>query len=53
MSWNAWVDYLYANVWKTDYIVQIDKSNGVVVGVIDASGLLTEDERADLAAKRL
>ncbi|MEL7672557.1 MAG: glutaminyl-peptide cyclotransferase [Chloroflexota bacterium] len=41
-------DYLYANVWKTDYIVQIDKSNGVVVGVIDASGLLTEDERAAL-----
>lgn len=41
-------DYLYANVWKTDYIVQIDKTNGVVVGVIDTSSLLTEQERAAL-----
>jgi len=41
-------DYLYANVWQTDYIVKIDKMNGVVVGVIDASGLLTEEERAEL-----
>ncbi len=41
-------DYLYANVWKTDYIVQIDKANGVVTGVIDASSLLTEGERAAL-----
>jgi len=41
-------DYLYANVWQTNYIVQIDKFNGVVVGVIDASSLLTEEERAAL-----
>ncbi len=41
-------DYLYANVWQTDYIVQIDKSNGVVVAVIDASDLLTQEERAGL-----
>ena len=41
-------DTLYANVWKTDYILQIDKSNGVVTGVIDASGLLTPEERASL-----
>ena len=41
-------DSLYANVWQTDFIVQIDKSNGVVTGVIDASSLLTEDERAEL-----
>jgi len=43
-------DHLYANVWQTDYILQIDKTNGVVVGVIDASELLTEQERAELAA---
>ncbi len=41
-------DYIYANVWKTDYILQIDKTNGVVVAVIDASNLLTDDERAAL-----
>jgi glutamine cyclotransferase len=41
-------DYIYANIWKTDFIVQIDKKNGVVVGVIDASGLLTDEERAQL-----
>lgn len=41
-------DFLYANVWQTDYIVRIDKSNGVVTGVIDASSLLTEEERASL-----
>ena len=41
-------DTLYANVWQTDYILQIDKSNGVVTGVIDASGLLTPEERASL-----
>ena len=39
-------DYVYANVWKTDYIIQIDKRNGVVVAVIDASNLLTDEERA-------
>ncbi len=39
-------DYIYANIWQTDYIVQINKYNGVVVAVIDASNLLTEEERA-------
>ncbi len=39
-------DYIYANVWQTDYIIQIDKRNGVVVAVVDASGLLTAEERA-------
>jgi glutamine cyclotransferase len=38
-------DDIYANLWQTDYIVQIDKFNGVVKGVIDASGLLTAEER--------
>ncbi len=39
-------DYVYANLWQTDYIVQIDKTNGVVTSVIDASSLLTEEQRA-------
>jgi len=36
---------LYANVWQTDHILQIDKTSGQVTAVIDASGLLTPDER--------
>ncbi|MEO1287167.1 MAG: glutaminyl-peptide cyclotransferase [Chloroflexota bacterium] len=36
-------DYVYANLWQTDFIVQIDKYNGNVVGLIDAAGLLTSD----------
>jgi glutaminyl-peptide cyclotransferase len=39
-------DHIYANVWQTEIIVRIDKSNGVVDTVIDASGLLSEEERA-------
>lgn len=41
-------DYIYANVWKTNYILKIDKQNGVVVAAIDASGLLSEEESASL-----
>ena len=41
-------DSIYANVWQTDYILQIDRLNGVVTAVIDASGLLTEEEQAAL-----
>jgi glutamine cyclotransferase len=37
-------DYIYANVWHTDYIIKIDKTNGVVVAVIDASGLIPAEE---------
>lgn len=36
-------DYVYANLWQTDFIVQIDKYNGNIVGLIDAAELLTED----------
>jgi glutaminyl-peptide cyclotransferase len=43
-------DYIYANVWKTNYILKIDKQNGVVVAAIDASGLLSEEESANLDA---
>ncbi len=35
---------VYANVWQTDRIAQIDPENGQVVGWIDLSGLLTEDD---------
>ncbi len=41
-------DHIYANIWQTDYIVQIDKRNGVVTAIIDASSLITDDERAEL-----
>ncbi len=37
---------LYANVWKTNTILQINKASGKVTGVIDASGLLTPEETA-------
>jgi glutamine cyclotransferase len=37
---------IYANVWKTDYVVRIDPQTGKVAGVIDFSGLLTPQERA-------
>lgn len=37
---------VYANVWYTDYILRIDKSEGTVNAVINAFDLLSEDERA-------
>lgn len=43
-------DHVYANVWQTDEIVKIDKGSGRVVATIDASGLLTEEERVGLGA---
>ena len=46
-------DHIYANIYQTDYIVQIDKRNGVVTAVIDASTLLTEDERAGLDSEEV
>jgi glutamine cyclotransferase len=36
---------VYANVWRTDRIVQIDPGTGRVIAAIDASGLLTEEDR--------
>jgi len=38
-------DYVYANVWQTDYILRIAKATGVVDGLIDASDLLTPEQR--------
>jgi glutamine cyclotransferase len=36
-------DSVYANLWQTDFIVQIDKYTGNVLAQIDASGLLTPE----------
>jgi glutaminyl-peptide cyclotransferase len=41
-------EHVYANVWQSDEIVRIDKATGYVDGVIDASTLLTAEERAQL-----
>jgi glutaminyl-peptide cyclotransferase len=41
---------LWANVYQTDLIARIDPKSGVVVGWVDLSQLLTDDER--LAVKR-
>jgi glutamine cyclotransferase len=38
-------DEVYANVWMTDNIARIDAKTGAVTGWIDASGLLSRDER--------
>lgn len=40
-------DTIYANLWQTDFIAGINASNGTVTHIIDASGLLTESERAE------
>ena len=39
-------DRVWANVFGTDWIVEVDPASGRVVGAIDASGLLTPAERA-------
>lgn len=40
-------DSVYANVWRSDIILQINKFDGHVQGIIDASNLVTPEERAD------
>lgn len=35
---------LYANIWQTNRIVRINPADGTVIGWIDLSGLLTQDE---------
>ncbi len=37
---------VYANVWQTDRILRIDPASGRVSAEIDASGLLSDDERS-------
>lgn len=39
-------DYIYANVWQQDVLIQIDKTTGAIIGVVDASMLLTPEEYA-------
>lgn len=41
-------DYIYANAWNTDLILQIDKFSGDILAFIDTSSLLTDAERAEL-----
>ena len=36
---------IYANVWQSDEIVRIDAESGAVTAIIDASGLLTPEQR--------
>lgn len=43
-------DHVYANVWQTNEIVRIDKRSGRVTATVDATGLLTTEERAALDA---
>ena len=40
-------DLVYANVWLSDVILVIDGASGAVRSLIDAAGLLTEEERLD------
>ncbi len=39
---------IYANVWHTDHILRIDKASGRVTALIDASGLITPEQRSTL-----
>jgi glutamine cyclotransferase len=39
-------DVVYANVWMDDHIARIDVKTGQVTGWIDASGLLSREERS-------
>lgn len=38
-------DRIWANVWTTDYLAEIDPATGRVDTLVDASGLLTREER--------
>ena len=37
---------VYANIWRTDTIVELNPATGAVTAVIDASGLLDDADRA-------
>ncbi len=43
-------DQIYANAWNSDYIFRIDKLTGDINAVIDASALLTAEEKQELSA---
>ncbi len=44
---------LYVNIWQTDYIAVLDKSDMKTTALIDASGLLTEEEKATLGSENV
>ena len=46
-------DHVYANMWQTDFILQIDKMNGNVTAVVDASALLTPEEKSGLQGNQV
>ncbi len=39
---------VWANVYRTDWLVRIDLATGAVNGVVDAGGLLSPDQRGDV-----
>jgi len=41
-------DVIYANVWQTNNILRIDKASGLTTGLIDATSLITDAQRAAL-----
>lgn len=41
-------DVLYANVWRKEIILKVDMKSGQVLGIIDASHLLSDDDRNKL-----
>ena len=41
-------DVVYANIWPTTYILRIDKTSGVVTGLIDGSQLLSPDDKVSV-----
>jgi glutamine cyclotransferase len=41
-------EHVFANIWQTDNIIRINKHSGKVTAVIDASGLLTPNQKAAL-----
>jgi glutaminyl-peptide cyclotransferase len=43
-------DSVFANIWLTDMIVQIDKETGRIQNIINAEGLLTPEEQAQLGS---
>ncbi len=44
-------DYIYANIWQTYTIVKINKHSGKVVAEIDATSLLSLEERQSLSSE--
>jgi glutamine cyclotransferase len=40
-------DEIYANIWQSDRIARISRSDGKVLGWIDLSGILPQAERYD------